>query len=285
MYHEGVIANQKAVAVDSLYTVACHAQGVYPLAYYPHNYHFISACATFSGESKLAIMGALKTMEHAHKKLMLDPMWATLQHYYSIPWYVYVKLGDWKAIESSPQPDSILKYPTIVWHYAQGMAAISGRRKEIAHDHLAAIKEIMKDSSIRELTIWGINNVYDLCEIASLTLQGELLAASGNYPEAIKYLRQAVEAEDALNYDEPPDWFFSVRHHLGAVYVAAGMHAEAVRIYEEDLKIYRENGWGLRGLMNAYKGLGNRKKYEETIARFEAAWKHADIKITTSRIL
>ena len=35
-YHDGVVANQKAVLVDSLYVEACHAQGVYPLAYYPH---------------------------------------------------------------------------------------------------------------------------------------------------------------------------------------------------------------------------------------------------------
>ena len=33
-YHDGVISNQKAVLTDSLYTEACHAQGVYPLAYY-----------------------------------------------------------------------------------------------------------------------------------------------------------------------------------------------------------------------------------------------------------
>ncbi len=68
-YHDGVLANQKAVLVDSLYMEACHAQGVYPLAYYPHNYHFLSACATLGGESKIAMEGALATANHAHKKI------------------------------------------------------------------------------------------------------------------------------------------------------------------------------------------------------------------------
>ncbi len=39
------------------------------------------------------------------------------------------------------------------------------------------------------------------------------------------------------------------------------------------------------GLMNAYQKLGDKKKYNETKIRFEAAWKYADIKIASSRIL
>lgn len=124
-YHDGVVANQKAVLIDSLYVEACHAQGVYPLAYYPHNYHFIAACAMLDGESKMAMKGALATSDHAHKKLLRDPAWATLQHYYSIPWYVEVKLGLWNDIIHSPAPEKDLKYPSVIWHYAQGMAMLS----------------------------------------------------------------------------------------------------------------------------------------------------------------
>jgi hypothetical protein len=46
-----------------------------------------------------------------------------------------------------------------------------------------------------------------------------------------------------------------------------------------------ENGWALKGLMNAYEKLGVKKKYNETKNRFESAWKYADIKINASRIL
>ena len=284
-YHDGVVANQNAVQVDSLYMESCHSQGVYPLAYYPHNYHFIAACAALCGESRTAMMGAHATADHAHKKLMRDPFWSTLQHYYSIPWYIEVKMGLWNEVLASPQPEADLKYPTVVWNYARGMAMLAGNKLPDAKNHLAAMKEIMADTTLRELTIWGINSVYDLCLIASDVLEGEILAKEKKFPEAIELLSEAVRKEDALNYDEPPDWFFSVRHHLGAVLIDAGKYPEAIQVYEKDLANYRENGWALKGLMNAYEKTGDREKYNGVKSRFDAAWKHADIEIVASRIL
>lgn len=284
-YHDGVVANEKAVLVDSLYTVACHAQGVYPLAYYPHNYHFISACATLSGESKTAMIGADKTRQHAHKKLLRDPAWATLQHYYSIPWYVEVKLGLWDRITNSPAPDEDIKYPMAIWHYAKGMASLAKNNIADSRKHLDGIKDILKDTTIKALTIWGINSVYDLCIIAEKVLEGEICTKEKKYNRAIILLKEAVSAEDTLNYDEPPDWFFSVRHHLGAVLIESGKYNEAIQVYKEDLKIYRDNGWALCGMMNAYKKTGNKSKYDETKKLFDESWKYADIKIKGSRIL
>jgi tetratricopeptide (TPR) repeat protein len=284
-YHDGVVANQKAVLIDSLYVEACHAQGVYPLGYYPHNYHFIAACGTLSGESKIALKGAIATANHAHKKLLRDPAWATLQHYYSIPWYVEVKLGLWNDILHSPAPEKDLKYPSVVWHYAQGMAMLFKNKNVEAKKHLAEMKNVMTDATIKDLTIWDNNNVFDLCVIASKTLEGEIYAKEKNYASAISILKEAVIAEDALNYNEPPDWFFSIRHHLGAVLIDAGKLDKAVRVYEKDLEVYRENGWALKGLMNVYEKLGNKKKYEEIRTRFEKSWQYSDIKISSSRIL
>jgi tetratricopeptide (TPR) repeat protein len=284
-YHEGALTNLKAVLVDSLYTEACNAQGVYPLAYYPHNYHFLAACATLSGESRNAITGANETRLHAHKNLLLDPAWATLQHYYSIPFYVQVKLGLWKDIEQSAEPEKQLKYPRVIWHYAQGMAALSQDKNASAKRHLREMRSIMQDTVIKQLTIWGINNLYDLCMIASKTLEGEIQASKKNYSKAVELLREAVVIEDALNYNEPPDWFFSVRHNLGSVLMEAGNYQEAIGVYTEDLKNFPENGWALVGLMNAYEKLGNTNRFNEMKTRFEEAWKYADIKIASSRIL
>ncbi len=284
-YHEGVLTNLKAVLVDSLYTEACNAQGAYPLAYYPHNYHFLAACATLSGESRNAILGANETRLHAHKNLLLDPAWATLQHYYSIPFYIQVKLGLWKDIQLSPEPEKELKYPRVIWHYAQGMAALSQDKAASAKRHLREMKSIMQDTTIKQLTIWNINNLYDLCLIASKTLEGEIQAGGKNYSKAVSLLREAVAVEDALNYNEPPDWFFSVRHNLGAVLMEAGNYQEAVEVYNDDLKSFPENGWALIGLMNAFEKLGNANKSNEMKSRFDDAWKYADIKIASSRIL
>ncbi|GAB3509433.1 hypothetical protein GCM10027442_16830 [Emticicia fontis] len=284
-YHEGVLGNQQASLVDSLYVEACHAQGAYPLGYYPHNYHFIAACGTLSGESKSAMIGAMQTANHAHKKLMLDPVWGTLQHYYTIPWYIQVKLGLWENILKSKAPEKILKYPSVIWHYANAMAALSQNKTAQAKQHLAEMKTILKDTSIKAITIWNINNVYDLCMIASKTVEGEINAKEKNYAQAIAFLREAVAKEDALNYNEPADWFFSIRHHLGAVLIDAGKYEEAITVYEQDLKTYPKNGWALKGLTNVYEKTGDKKKYNQIKQQFDEAWKYADIKIASSRLL
>lgn len=127
--------------------------------------------------------------------------------------------------------------------------------------------------------------MFDICVIASKTLDGEINAKEKNYTKAISLLQEAVANEDALNYDEPPDWFFSIRQHLGAVLFEAGKYQEAITVYNEDLKTYRENGWALKGLMNAYDTLGDKTNYNEAKIRFDEAWKYADIQISSSRIL
>jgi tetratricopeptide (TPR) repeat protein len=229
--------------------------------------------------------GAIATSDHAHKKLLREPAWATLQHYYAIPWYVQVKLGLWEQVQRSAAPEEDLTYPLIVWHYAQGMASLAASNTKNAERNLTAINTLMQDSGLKDLTIWGINSIYNLCEIAAKTLEGEILAKKKKYPDAIAILKEATAMEDALNYDEPPDWFFSVRHHIGAVMIEAGKFSDAEKIYLEDLRVYRENGWALKGLMNSYEGLKDSDKYESAKRRFESAWKHADIRISSSRII
>ena len=216
---------------------------------------------------------------------MRDPDWATLQHYYAIPWFVEVKLGLWNDILRSSAPEKDLKYPSVIWHYAQGMAMLSQNKIPDAKKHLVEMQTIMTDTTIKDLTIWGINSVYDICLIAAKTLDGEINAKEKNFDAAIALLQEAVVMEDALNYNEPPDWFFSMRHHLGAVLIQAGKFQEAIKVYDAELKNYRENGWALKGLMNAYEKIGDTKKYNETKKRFDESWKYADIKITSSRII
>ena len=284
-YHEGVVANQKAVLVDSAYVEACHANGSYPLALFPHNYHFLAACGTLNGESRNAMIGANQTKAHAYNKLLLNPNWSMLQHFYSIPLFVQIKLGKWNEIQNTPEPDKELEYPRVIWHYAQGMAELAQNKTRKAGKHLNAMMSIMQDSTLKKLTIFGVNSVYDICQIAAETLEGEIHAKEGDYTAAVRLLRSAMAIEDKLKYQEPPDWFFSVRHNLGAVLIETGDYPEAIAVYKDDLKNYPENGWALVGLMNAYNKLDDQPNYQNFRNRFELAWKYADISIASSRIL
>jgi tetratricopeptide (TPR) repeat protein len=117
-----------------------------------------------------------------------------------------------------------------------------------------------------------------------MVLKGEYKAKQEKYDDAIESLQQAVIAEDALNYDEPPDWFFSVRHHLGAVQIEAGLYADAVKTYEQDLKVSPENVWALAGLHTALLKLGKTTEAVAVKKRIDVASQYADVKIENSRM-
>ena len=99
---------------------------------------------------------------------------------------------------------------------------------------------------------------------------------------AIAELREAVRREDALRYDEPPDWIHPVRHALGAFLLAEGRAAEAEKVYRADLAKLPNNGWALFGLARSLELQGKRDEAAKVKAHFEQVWRDADMKITSS---
>ncbi|WP_204273692.1 tetratricopeptide repeat protein [Draconibacterium mangrovi] len=283
-YHKGTVANINAVASDSSYTTACHAQGVYPLTYYPHNYHFMAATATLEGNSYWGILASEKLGEMVSIQLMKEPGWGTLQHYYTIPYYVYVKFGKWDKILTLPDETPSLSYPSAVRSYARGMAFLAKQDVAGAQKELDNLEILAQDESLKDLTIWDINSTYELVQIAHHVLKAEILATQKDYSQSVKLLTEAITIEDALNYNEPPDWFFSVRHHLGAVQIEAENYRDAIETYREDLANFPRNGWAFHGLKRAYNKLGNSDKVAEIDQQLTDIWATADIPINSSRI-
>src|SRR5688572_14287133 len=209
-YHLGSLANIRAVQLDSAYVTQCHAQGAYPVAYYPHNYHFLAATATLEGKKEWALDAARKMSVQSNHQGMLVPELATLQHYYTIPYFIMVKFGMWRDILKEEIPDTALLYPRGVYHYARGMAYVGTNELEKAQKELDQLTLIGSEDTLKSLTIWGFNSMHQILQIAHKVLAGELAAKQKNYGESIRMLREAVAIEDQLLYQEPPDWFFSV---------------------------------------------------------------------------
>jgi len=284
-YHEGTLANERAVQADNRYVTQCRQQGIYPLGYVPHNYHFLWATATMEGRAERSIDAARSTSNLVDTETMRLPGLGTLQHYWVIPLYGYVRFAKWDEILSYPEPAEDLIYPRGVWHYARGMAQIGKGNLEGAGEQLAALTTIAADEKLNEVTIWEINTTGELMQIAVRVLEGELEARKGNYDRSVELLRQAAEIEDQLTYNEPPDWFFPVRHNLGSVLLEAGRPAEAEQVYREDLAKFPDNGWSLYGLWQSLEAQGKPGEAAEVRDRFEAAWKFADIDLDKSRML
>ena len=285
-WHDAVLANQVAIMADDAYLAICrgNVQGVYPLGYVPHNHHFLWFASSMEGSSAVAKAAADQTADRTNlPELMRQPGFAGLQHYWMTPWFYRVRFGRWEDIRSQPNPAPDLPYVTAIWNYAQGMAAVRGRRLDEADRYLAALTPIAEDPELTKLMVWDRYPLSHSGRIAERSLRADIASARGDFTTAISQLREAVGIEDSIPYDEPPGWHSPVRHALGETLLAAGKPAESEAVYLEELMRNPENGWSLFGLARAMRAQGREKDALAVEKRFKAAWQHADVTLAASR--
>jgi len=279
-YADAVRSNEMAIAADEDYISQCRAQGLYPMAYYPHNLHFLWFAATAEGRSKLAIEAARKAASQVNDEtLKAVPLLAGFR---VVPYYALTRFGKWDEMLREPEPPATSAYLTGMWHYARGTAFLGKGQIDSADQEFAKVNEIMADKSLDQ-PLFSPNTGRMVLSIAREVLAGEISAAKKNYDAAIAHLERAVRLEDALVYTEPAEFHYPPRHALGAVLLEANRPAEAETVYWEDLKRNRENGWALFGLMQALKAQGKNEEASLVESRFKKAWARADITLTSSR--
>jgi tetratricopeptide (TPR) repeat protein len=171
-----------------------------------------------------------------------------------------------------------------VWEYGQGMAAVRQGRLDAAEQHLAELMKAAADPLWEKAFIGPQHPLSAALKVAEHMLAGELAAARKDYKKAVGALEEAVAAEDAIAYYEPPVWHQPTRPTLGAVQIASGDAAGAEKTYRQDLERNRESGWSLFGLGQALRAQKKDKEAAEVEARFAKAWAHADVKLESSRL-
>lgn len=281
-YHDAVVANQKAIAVDRDYLTRCHAQGVYPLAYMPHNHHFLWFAATFEGNSQLATEAAQNVAKMVDPEMMRQPGMGTLQHFSIVPLLTMIRFGQWQPILATPQPDLDLKYPRGIWHYARGLAYTAQDQVTQAQQELEQLNALAEDAELAKVTIWDLNTTQNILQVATEVLRGEIAAKQGDSQNAIAIFSQAVTLEDALNYNEPEDWSIPTRQYLGVALLKNQDFTAAEQVYREDLAIYPHNGWSLFGLKQSLESQGKETEAQKIQQKFVLAWQYADIQLTAS---
>jgi tetratricopeptide (TPR) repeat protein len=279
-YADAVDANVHAVHADEVYIEGEKPEGIYPLAYYPHNHHFLAFAATLAGRSAQAIAHAKKTAETTPAEVARQvPFVEPFLHY---PWLTLVTFGRWEEVLALPLPPGDLPYSRAMAQYARGVAFAATRRSTAAAAALDTLKQLAAGGvggySAVGWTVPGTN-----LEIAVHALAGEIAARQGNYEDAIAHFTAAMRIEDAQLYTEPPDWYYPIRHSLGAVLLKAGKPAEAEAVYRQDLKRFPENGWALFGLAQALHAQGKHAEATAEDARFRKAWASADVTLSASR--
>jgi tetratricopeptide (TPR) repeat protein len=292
-YHDVMIYNQKAVAVDRKYLAQEGAMNVYSL-YRTHNHHFVIYGAMFLGQYTPAIQAAQELIDTTPDELLRvpsPPMADFIEGYIPMKQHVMVRFGKWREIiaQEFPKDSELYCSTTAMMLYAKGVAhSVLGEIAQ-AEKMRTAFREAKK--RVPDTRRVHNNKVVDLLDIAEEMLTGELEYRRGNFDVAFAHLRRAVELDDALPYDEPWGWMQPTRHALGALLLEQGKVAEAEKVYREDLGLdphlsracwHPENVWSLHGLYECLTRRGDKVEAPLLKGRLDLAMARAEVQIKAS---
>lgn len=150
-------------------------------------------------------------------------------------------------------------FRTASLHSARGLALANTGDIEKAIEE-ANLLDKYRSNSCAELRILHNNNVSDLLAVEAQMLRGEIAYNSGKqYDQAFSLLRDAVNLQDGLNYDEPWGVMTPIRHALGGLLCEQGHFEEGESVFRVDLKFHPKNPWAIVGLIACLQGRLNAK--------------------------
>jgi tetratricopeptide (TPR) repeat protein len=274
-YARAAEANEWAAKVDEEYLAKGGLRGIYTAAYYSHNLHFLAAAHNMQGRYADSVSAARRLEANVRPYLAEMPFF---ESFLPTRLLIATRFGRWEDVLKEPEPDKSLQVTNAFWHWSRGMAHASAGRTAEAEAALkrlaAAVQAMPADAG------YGQNTARSVMKIAEHFLSARIARSKGDRKGAIDFLRRAVEAEDALAYDEPPGWYHPLsRESLGGALMLDGQHAEAERVFREDLSRNRRNGRSLFGLAESLKAQGKAHDARLVNREFERAWKNADTRL------
>lgn len=171
--------------------------------------------------------------------------------------------------------------------YYQGLLAYVEGRQALENNFLAkaTTSEAKLTSILRQLKQLGkpegapeerFSEAMEILEIANLELKGLILSKQNHYDQAINLLKKALEKEQELGYNEPPQYVRPVWESLANVYLQASKWQQAKEAYESELKIRPNSGHALYGMASSLSLAGKNKEATIVYQKFLQAWQNAD---------
>ena len=263
--------NELAVAADKKFLAATHEQGVYPLFYYSHNLHFLAFAASMEGNFAEAKDAAARLVGNVAPGVKAMPM---LEGFLPTPIVVLFAFERWNDLLKLPAPDPSFVTTNAVWHSLRGVAFANTGKTAEAEKEQGAFRELT--AKIPPDTMYDmLNKTGAVFKVHDHLLAGMIARSRHNEKGAIDSLTQAVAAEDALSYSEPPPWYPPVRPMLGHVLLEARQLPEAEKVFRADLDRNPRDGRGLSGLRDCLNAQGRKYEADQIDQQFHAAWKVA----------
>jgi hypothetical protein len=244
-------------------------------------------------------------------------------YFFAVPIETAVRFRRWDVLAAFEKEEGAsrlivlrnLSFTAAIWAYAGVLRNLDeeGMSNTTALEGLDAFWTAV-DSAPPELTN-GNNSAADLFKIANLTLLAQLIEAAPKedldaFIEEVKLRlaqspvlqeeaalldgaprdqlvidlwQQAVAGQDALAYNEPPDWYFPLREALGAAFFRQGRFAEAEAAFRANLERHRGSGRALHGLIESLSAQG--KTVPDWLrAQFRRAWKNATAPLSLAKM-
>ena len=274
-YVDAIELNHDAVHADERYIHAEKPRGLYPMAYYPHNYDFLAFAAAMAGRGSEALAAARAGAAAVDQEMMSVPELGGLHNYLVLPLRVMTRFGMWQEILAEPRPDTDLDFPVGLWHHARAMALLRTGDLAGARAEATEVSRRVESEGIEPFYIWW-NPARAILSVGLLSLEAEIAYADGDVERAFALLADAVTLEDGLTYDEPPAWMIPPRQVLGRLQLESGRAVEAVETFSADLERHPENGWSLLGLAQSLDAAGRDAEAAAVHDRLASAWATAD---------
>jgi tetratricopeptide (TPR) repeat protein len=281
-YQDAYDINIEAAKVDENYIAQCNAQGLYPLAYYPHNLHFLAWSSMYTGRSGESIAAAWKVKDRVEAGSRSNT-WGLNETFRSQPIFVMTRFGMWDELLKVEKPFMRAQFMTGIWHYGRALAHLHKGNMSEAEKEMASLSSLVDKMTEGQPGYSNFEDAGGLLTIALQVVEGEMASKKGDYDKAVFHLSSAARMEDSLAYNEPPSWYFPTRHILGAILLDAGRPVEAEVVYWDDLKHNPENAYSLYGIYQALTAQKKDALAEEFMNRYNKMWANSDVKLTSSR--
>jgi tetratricopeptide (TPR) repeat protein len=242
-----------------------------------------AACANLDGQYSKALAFSFETQNSVDTNWIAGGGYFGMyaEYMYMTPFFTWVRFGKWDdLLKARPIPDSRV-YANSMWHWARGIAY---SRKHQPDDAIRELQKLQANKSNPQLkeSPSAFNPGIKAIEVAEKILEGVIADDKNLIDDAITKLKEAVDKEDAMLYNEPKDWTLPARHYLGQVLVKAKRYKEAEGVYRQDLMINPNNGWSLTGLQASLEKQNKNKEALTVKQQAKKALARTDGEITGS---
>lgn len=278
-YESAAVVNQKAAELDRVYFESIGGPSYYT-PYWVHNLHFFSAARAMQGryaEARAGIREAARQLEPIARNNQ------GFEAFLAMPYLIEVRFQKWEQILAMPEPQSFSLTVNNVWRLSRAMALAATGKLPQAEAEAKIFRDAL--AKLSEERTYGLNREVDVMQIGLAALEARLALARHQHGLAIAKLREAVEREDRLAYDEPAGWYYPpMREALGGLLLAEGEAAEAEKVFRAELQNNRRNGRALFGLQQALEAQGKKEEAAMVKPLLAKAWEKADAPLTIDQL-